>query len=169
MIPNYASLFAPLEKLRKEKVITWNQDFQNIYSTTLQILTSDLVLSFPNFKEEFIIATDASDHGLGAVLFQFIDGKRRYVKFAARSLSGAEATSYGATKRELLGIVFALKQFREYVWGTHFTIQCDHKALSFLHTQKIPNQMIQNWYEILMDYDFDIVHIPGISNVLPDK
>ncbi len=57
------------------------------------------------------------------MLFQVIAGKKRFVKFAARSLSGAEATSYGATKRELLAIVFALKQFREYVWGMHFTIQ----------------------------------------------
>ena len=92
-----------------------------------------------------------------------------FIKFASRALQGAEATSYGATKRELLAIVYALKEFRAYLWGRSFILRTDHRALTYLFTQKYPNQMIQAWFELLLDFDFEIQYIPGIKNILPDR
>lgn len=167
LIPNYAKLFAPLERLRNAKSIQWNSEYQNIYEKAMQILSSGLVLSYPDFDQPFKVATDASNLGLGAVLYQQIHGETKYISFASRSLSESER-SYGATKRELLGVIFALRKFRYYLYGKHFVLYTDHNALTFIHTQKTVNQMMQNWLEELLELDFEVVHLPGIKNILPD-
>src|ERR1700748_1915826 len=85
----------------------------------------------------------------------------------ARSLNVAER-NYAATKRELLAIVFALQKFHYDLWGSRFTLYTDHRALTFLHTQKQLNAMMVGWLDILLEFSFDIIHRPGILNVLPD-
>ncbi|KAI3629344.1 hypothetical protein MIR68_012621 [Amoeboaphelidium protococcarum] len=115
----------------------------------------------------FIVATDASDFGLGAVLYQKIDLKVKYISFAARALSTSER-NYSPTQRECLGIVFALEQFRYYLYGAKFTLFTDHRALTYIHYQKKLKHMLLNWLDILYSFDYDIIHRPGIENVLPD-
>ncbi|CDH59310.1 hypothetical protein RO3G_15169 [Lichtheimia corymbifera JMRC:FSU:9682] len=133
-----------------------------------QELAKNVLLHFPNMAEPFYVATDASNHGIGAVLFQKIKGKDCIISFMARALSKSER-NYSTTKRELLGIVFALQKFHPYLWSNPFTIYTDHKALTYLNTQKLANTMMLNWFDVLMDYQFDIIHLPGIENVLPDQ
>jgi hypothetical protein len=71
-----------------------------------------------------------------------------YVCFAARSLTDAEeGKEYSVTKRELAAVVFALAKFRYYIWGSHFTLYTDNKALTFLFTQKHVNTMLNNWLD----------------------
>ncbi|KAG1412531.1 hypothetical protein G6F58_007964 [Rhizopus delemar] len=71
-------------------------------------------------------------------------------------------------KRELLAIVFALKWFHPFLWGNPFTLYTDHKALTYIHTQPVANSMMIQWLDTILDYDFKIIHRPGIQNVLPD-
>ncbi|KAG1225354.1 hypothetical protein G6F67_009324 [Rhizopus microsporus] len=85
----------------------------------------------------------------------------------ARSLSKSER-NYSATRRELLAIVFALKKFHKFLYGNHFTLYSDHRALTYLFTSDELNPMMVGWMDALLSYDFDIVHIPGVQNVLPD-
>ena len=113
------------------------------------------------------MATDASNVGIGAVLYQVINNEKRYISFLARSLTKSER-SYSTTKRELLAVVFALKRFHQYLWGNYFILFTDHRALTYLHTQKIANAMMINWLDTIIEYNFDIVHLPGVDNVLPD-
>ena len=167
LIPRYSEIVAPLEKLRKHAKVTWTDEYRNIYKKIRGILEGDLVLSYPNFNHEFQVATDASNHGVGAVLYQEYDGKTHYIAYGARALSGSEK-NYGTTKRELLGIIFALEHFRYYLSGQHFKLFTDHKALTFMFTQKHTNQMLNNWLETLLSFDFEPIHRPGILNVLPD-
>jgi hypothetical protein len=167
MIPCYAKLFHKLEKLRYHKKVIWTKEYQSIYDKAFKILASQLVLSYPEFDNDFLVATDASNYGIGAVLYQNINGEKKYISFASRALSDSEL-GYGATKRELLGVIFALRKFRYYLYGKHFTLLTDHKALTYIHTQKIANQMMLNWLEELLELDFTVVHLPGIQNVLPD-
>ena len=93
--------------------------------------------------------------------------KIHYISFAARALHDGEK-GYGATKRELLAIIYALEHFRYYLFGNQFTLFTDYRALTYIFTQKHTNQMINNWLETLLSFDFKIVHRPGILNVLPD-
>ncbi|KAG1481714.1 hypothetical protein G6F54_013697 [Rhizopus delemar] len=85
----------------------------------------------------------------------------------ARALSTSEK-NYSTTKRELLAIVFALKKFHPFLWGNPFTLYTDHKALTYIHTQPVANSMMIQWLDTILDYDFKIIHRPGIQNVLPD-
>ncbi len=132
------------------------------------ILASDLILSYPEFEKQFFVATDASSFGIGAVLYQKDGDKIKYISFASRALQKSER-NYGATKRELLAIIFALKQFRFYLYGRQFELFTDHNALIFIFTQKDPGPMIQSWSEILLEFDFKITHRPGMFNILPDR
>ncbi|KAH6580344.1 hypothetical protein BASA61_009687 [Batrachochytrium salamandrivorans] len=91
----------------------------------------------------------------------------QWVMFSARALNSSER-NYSATKRKLLAIVFALGKFHYYIWGSHFDLFTDHRALTFIFSQKNLNPMIINWLEILLYYPFSIHHRPGILNILPD-
>jgi transposase InsO family protein len=167
MIPLYAKIVAPLDELRYTQKIIWNHQYEQIYTKLKRILSSGLVLSYPDFERDFEVATDASNYGIGAVLYQVIDGTTHYIAFASRALQGGEK-NYGATKRELLAVVNALKHFRYYLFGKKFRLYTDHKALTCLHTQKTTNQMINGWLETLLELDFEVIHRPGVLNVLPD-
>ena len=114
------------------------------------------------------MATDASATGIGAVIYQKDGEETKYIEFAAKSLSPA-ARNYSATKRKLLAVVFALTTFNFYLWGRHFTLFTDHQAISYLFTQKHTNAMINRWIDIILPFNFTIIHQPGMRNVLPDK
>ena len=76
--------------------------------------------------------------------------------------------NYCPTKKQLLAVIFALKKFEQYVSGRRFTLETDHKALVFLFTQKHVNRMISEWFETLLSFNFEIVHVPGANNVMAD-
>ena len=76
---------------------------------------------------------------------------------------------YSTTTKELLAIVFALIHFHQYLWGgKKFTLFTDHKALVYMHAKPVLSPMMVNWMETLMGFHFDVIHRPGIANVLPD-
>jgi transposase InsO family protein len=169
-VPLYSEIAAPLERLRKLKEITkadWNADCERSYQRFRSILSQAPVLSFPKDGVPYVVATDASQYGVGAVLYQEYDDRRHYISFVSSSLTKGQK-NYSATRRELLSIVFALKSFHNYVWGTKFKLLTDHKALTFLFTQKHVNFMLRSWLDFLVDYSFDVVHCPGLLNVIPD-
>jgi transposase InsO family protein len=132
-----------------------------------QLMLRPTLLSYPDFAEPFYVATDASGYGLGAVLYQTINNSTRYISFQSRCLNSAER-NYSATRRELLAIVFALKKFRPWIWGRPFTLLTDHRALTYLFTQSNLNPALSAQLEVLVDYDFQLFHVPGLLNVLPD-
>jgi len=169
LIPNVSAIMSPLDSLRNEKSIThlWTSKHQTAFDNLKKALLSDLILSYPDMNARFSISCDASLSGIGAVLYQVIDGKTKYISFVAKSLSKSER-KYSATKRELLALVFALKRFHKYVYGSHFTLYTDHKALTYLHTQRVANLMMISWMDTILQYDFKIVHLPGVANILPD-
>ena len=140
----------------------------NAFEKLKTLLTNAPILHLPDFSRPFVIATDASLTGIGAVLMQLNDkNEKNYISFQNRALSASER-NYSATKRELLAIIFALKKFHYYIYGTQFQLLTDHKALTFIFTQKQTNAMILSWLETLLSYTFTIKHLPGVQNILPD-
>jgi hypothetical protein len=130
-------------------------------------LVSAPVLSSPDFSKPFVIQTDASNTGLGAVLTQDLDGDERVIAYASRSLTKAER-NYSVTERECLAVLFALEKFRPYVEGTHFTIVTDHYSLLWLNRMKDPAGKLARWSVKLNQFSFDLVHRKGKLNVVPD-
>ena len=169
-IPNFAALTAPLVKLQNEKTLTekmWNDEAKNSFSQLKNIIAKKIMLHFPVDEILLEVETDASNFGIGAVLLQTIDGERKIVNCASRSLKGSEK-NYSATKRELLAIVFALEAFREYLYGKKFVLFTDHQPLTYIWTKKNLSVVLTTWMDIIQEYDFTITYKPGPTNILAD-
>lgn len=106
---------------------------------------------------------DASYHGLGAVLMQ----REKVIAYASRQLKTYEA-NYTTHDLELGAVVFALKIWRHYLYGTKCTVYTDHKSLQHILDQKELNMRQRRWLELLSDYDFEIRYHPGKANVVAD-
>ncbi|EIE79073.1 hypothetical protein RO3G_03778 [Rhizopus delemar RA 99-880] len=168
-LPNISEVTAPLDKLRFEGKLDklWTSEQESAFEKIKALLSSAPLLHHPDLEQPFYVATDASNYSIGAVLYQVIKNETRYIGFMARSLSSSEK-NYSTTKRELLAVIFALKKFHPFLWGNPFTLYTDHKALTYLHTQPVANAMMINWLDTILDYNFKIIHRPGIQNILPD-
>jgi hypothetical protein len=90
------------------------------------------MLSKPDYNRKFFVATDASNSGVGAMLYQIKDNQTRaYIQFAAKVFDKRQRF-FSATHKELLGIVFALDKFHQFIYGERFTLETDHQALTYM-------------------------------------
>ena len=121
------------------------------------------ILAYPDPQTEFILDTDASAYGIGAVLSQVQDGQERVIAYGSRSLT-KEERRYCVTRRELLAVVYFLKTLRHYLYGRKFTVRTDHGALRWLTNFKDPQGQVARWLEVLGTYDFEIQHRPGLRH-----
>ena len=128
------------------------------------MLESAPVLSTPDFAEPFILATDASQYGVGMVLYQKIRGVVKFVRFGAKSLKKGQK-NYPAPKRELLVLLFGLKRWGELLQLQRFTVEVDHKALIHLWSER--SYMARDWMNYVAGYDFVMTHCLGVQHVLP--
>jgi hypothetical protein len=147
-IPCLASLAAPLDALRSRKHIdtsdasVWTPACEDSFESIKEAIRLAPVLAKPDWEAPFLVATDASSVGVGAVLFQGSREDPRYIVCASRALSASER-NYSATKKELLGIIFALRKLRYYLAGRRFELFTDHKALSYMFEQRKLNDMLE--------------------------
>lgn len=147
---------------------TWEAPQQEAFDQLRQALATCSILQFPNPAWEFVMATDASNVGLGATLSQTDPhGDEKVIAYLSRSLTGAEK-NLSTIEKECLAIVWALSKWRHYLLGRHFTIFCDHKPLQWLHTMKTDNAKLSRWALKLSEYTFTIKHIDGCRNHAPD-
>jgi len=109
------------------------------------------------------VTTDASAFAIGAVLSQGKVGNDRPIAYANRVLSRKEQ-NYNTTEKELLAIVWAVKHFRPYVYGTKFKIVTDHKPLIWLFNVNDPGSRLIRWKLKLEEYDYEIIHKVGRAN-----
>ena len=132
-IPHLADLSDPLRQLlRKDSVWVWGEPQQKAFEQIKQALVSPTVLAHYNPNRPTIISADASNTGLGAVLFQVQDdGQRRPVCYVLRSLSDTEKR-YAVIEKEALETTWASERFSHYVLGIPFTLETDHKPLTVL-------------------------------------
>ena len=132
-VHNFSRVARPLHLLtRKDVPFEWTPECQRAFEQLKALLTSSPVLAYPDFSKPFILETDASGAGLGAVLAQRqTDGTVRPVAYASRSLQGPEH-NYGITELEGLGVVWAVKHFRPYLYGHRCEVFTNHSALTSL-------------------------------------
>ena len=124
-------------------------------------LTSAPVLAFPDYTNPFLLDTDASDTGLGAVLSQADEqGREHVIAYASRTLSKAER-HYCVTRKELLAVVTFIHHFRPYLIGRQFTLRTDHGCLRWLSNFKQPEGQLARWLKKLQEYQFEVVHRRG--------
>src|SRR3989441_7543559 len=114
----------------------------------------------PMDSGEYRLDPDASNTAIGAVLSQVQDGEERVIAYASRTLSRPEK-NYCVTRRELLAIVYFVKQFRSYLLGREFLIRTDHSALRWLKLTPEPIGQQARWLERLEEFQYRIEHRPG--------
>ena len=161
-INQFADIAAPLHKLtHKDEVFNWTHNCQQAFQSLKTKLTEPPVLAYPQFHTnagEFVLITDASSQGVGAVLEQ--DG--HVIAYASRALSKAEK-QYSVIQQECLAIVYATKQFRHYLLGRSFKLLTDHAPLQWLSAQKMEG-MLCRWALALQEFDFKISYRAGVHN-----
>ena len=179
-IPKMHKLRAPLnELLKKRQKWIWSKECQSAFEEIKKCLLSDLALAHFDPQKELIVASDASDYGLGAVLLHRLeDGSTKPIAHASRSLLPAER-NYSQIEKESLAIIYAIKKFHRFIHGRIFTLQTDHKPLLTIFGSKkgIPTHTanrLQRWSIILLNYNFkmeyisskNIGHADGLSRLI---
>ena len=166
-IHHFSHIAAPLHALtQKNATFNWTEDCQHAFTTLKHNLLQPPILSYPHFHstaKQFVVYTDASDFGLGAVLEQ----NNCVIAYASRTLTKSER-NYNVIQKECLAIVYATKQFRHYLLGRQFQIQTDHAPLQWLSAQRMEG-LLCIWALALQEYSFTIVHHKGILNANADS
>ena len=117
-------------------------------------------MAYPDLKATFVLDTDASQDGIGAVLSQIVDGQEEVIAYGSRMLTKPER-QYCITRRELLAVVHFVKYFRHYLVGKKFILRTDHASLRWIRSFKEPEGQLARWLEVLDTYDFTLEHRPG--------
>nr|GEW81943.1 reverse transcriptase domain-containing protein [Tanacetum cinerariifolium] len=148
---------------QKDKKFVWEEDQDMAFQILKQKLCEAPILALPEGNNDFVVYCDASIQGLGAVLMQ----REKVIAYASRQLKPHEE-NYAAHDLELGAVVFALKIWRHYLYGTKFIVFIDHKSLQHVLNQKELNMRQRCWLELLADYDCEIRYHPGKANVIAD-
>nr|GFC40740.1 putative reverse transcriptase domain-containing protein [Tanacetum cinerariifolium] len=163
-IEGFSKIAKPMTKLtQKEIKFNWGEKEENTFELIKQNLCSAPILALPEGSKDFVVYCDASHKGLGVVLMQ----REKVITYASRQLKIHE-TNYIIQDLELGLVVFALKIWRHYLYGTKCTVFTDHKSLQHILDQKELNMSQRRWLELLSDYDCDIRYHPGKANVVVD-
>ena len=171
-IPGFASVAAPLTDLTKEsgrscRSIHWTPDCASALQEIQDILSRKPVLLLPRLDLPFVLQTDASSSGLGAVLLQEFEDSLHPVCFASRKLLDREKR-YSTIERECLAIVWAVHKFVRFLWGVRFVLQTDHRPLTYLRTSNFKNSRIMRWALSLQEFSFEVLPVSGRANVFAD-
>jgi len=161
-IEGFSTIATPLTRLTRKNIRwEWSKECEESFQELKRRLTTALVLILPSRTEGFVVYSDASRKGLGCVLMQH--GK--VVAYASRQL---HEVNYPVHDLELAAVVFALRVWRHYLYGSQVQIFTDHKSLKYLISQKELNMRQRRWVELIKDYDCIIDYHPGKVNVVAD-
>ena len=149
----------------------WTDECQKSFEDLKQALVSAPILGFADFSKPFILETDASYKGLGAVISQIQSGKLRVIGYASRALRGPEKNQvrYNSMKLELLALKWAVtEKFRDYLIGSFFTVYTDNNPLKYIMTTAKLKAVEQKWVGELSSFNFEIKYRPGKMNLNAD-
>ena len=166
-LPNMSTKLTPLYALlAKKKRWSWHTKEEAAFQLAKQALHSDAVLVHFDSSKPLILACDASQYGIGAVLSHvFEDGREKPIAYTSRTLNPAEKR-YSQLEKEGLAIVSGIKKFHNFLYGRHFIIESDHRPLSFLFNEakgipQMASSRIQRWAITLSAYNYTICYKKG--------
>ena len=157
----------PDDVVPSNRPITWSDQHQQVLEQLIDCLLHPPVLGFPDFTQPFIVHTDASHQGLGAVLYQKQVGKLRVIAYGSRSLTAAEKNyHFHAGKLEFLALKWAVTdKFRDYLYyAPTFTVYSDNNPLTYILSTAKLNATTSRWVAELADFHFTIKYRPGKEN-----
>ena len=176
-VKDYAKIIKPLNDLlvghptnkkgkrsKRTKVLwEWGPDQQNAFDTIIVKLTSPPVLAYADFTKPFLVTTDASSDGLGAVLYQYQDGHERVIAYASRGLRASER-NYPAHKLEFLCLKWALcDKFHDYLYGNTFEVRTDNNPLTYVTKSAKLDSTGHRLLAALANYNFTLKYKAGTT------
>lgn len=180
-VKDYAKLAKPLTKLLRGEdghrqipknqssnfKITLDIEAKAAFKLLKDILSSEDVLAFPDFEKHFILTTDASDKAIGAVLSQQFPEGEKPITFISRTLSESEE-NFATIEKEMLAVVWALSNLRNFIYGTHVKIYTDHQPLTFTLSPRNTNAKLKRWKAYIDEHDHQMLYKPGKANIVAD-
>ena len=167
-VPLFSKIAQPLNALLKKNVRwNWTSECQDSYDELIYKLTNSPILTYPDFSKPFIVTTDASIDGIGAVLSQSIDGHEKPIAFYSRSINKCEK-KYPIFDLEGLAIKCALQKWRYYILGYEIIVRTDNQPIMHLLKSKECQGRIGKYLTTIMEYNPTFQYLPGKSNVVAD-
>jgi len=167
-IKNFSAIAEPLSRLIKKDVnFVWSDEQEVAFRKLREVLTGDTILQYPNFNKEFFVECDASSIGVGCVVTQASDGKRKPVAYSSRLLRKPEL-NYSTTEKEALSVIVALQKHRYILLGYKITVVTDHQPLLGLFRATLPPGRLGRWALMAQEFDIKVVYRPGRQNNVPD-
>ena len=169
-IPHYAAKVKPLTDLTQKSQpdrLKWTEEHEHVFQDLKKELSSEPVLKLPDVQKPFILRTDASDTGLGAVLLQHHQDTLFPVAYISKKLLPREQ-NYSIMEKECLAVVWAVNKFLVYLYGVEFVLQTDHQSLAYLNKAKFNNQRVMRWALSLQPYRYKVQYIKGEDNLGAD-
>lgn len=169
-IKNFATLTEKMTGSLKGTIKNWkwNDDLKVEFENLKKVLKNMSSIILPDYSKKFVLKTDASNVGLGAVLMQDVNGKLLPVQWASKKLTPTESR-YGISEKEMLGIYWGIKKFEYELRGRRFKLITDHKALENIRTKpNFSNNRINRWIELIQEFDFEIEYQKPEELVGPD-
>lgn len=152
-----------MTQLLKRGKFVWSKEAQTTLDSIKTTMTFAHVLALPDYNQAFVLETDASGVGIGAVLMQ----NGRLVAFLSKVLTPRHQ-ALSTYEKELLAIVMATQKWHYYLQGSHFIIRTDHQSLKFLLEQRLSTMLQQKWLAKLMGFNYEICYKKGQENVVAD-
>ena len=165
-VPNFAAIAVPLTDLTRKgspNQLLWTETHQKAFDVLKQHVINPPVLRLPDVTKGFILQTDASCEGIGAVLLQEEGAVKHPVAFASKKLLPREK-NYSTIEREALAIVWGIQKFENYLYGQHFYLETDHHPLQYLAKAQFTNSRLMRWALALQPYRFTVHAIKGSDN-----
>ncbi|GJP58288.1 hypothetical protein CLOP_g22994 [Closterium sp. NIES-67] len=160
-IPNFSKTARPLNLLlREDTTWSWGREQEEAWRALKEAVKTAPMLKLPDPEELFLLYTDWSSSGMGAVLCQKEKGAERLVAYASQSCSPAES-NYSSYEGEGLAAVWAVELFRPYVKGRRFTLVTDHQPLLWLMWNQTLKGRNARWAMRLQEFNFEVKHRPG--------
>lgn len=169
-LPHYSTLAAPLYEMVSDKFdwidqTTWTKDYEAHYSSFLQALSNSFTLYYPNYDLDWILRTDASDVGVGSVLFQVCNGQFQPIQFHAKKFS-PQARRWSTYDKEGYAVYFGVFSNDYFLRCKPFTLETDHRNLLYMGTSKVPRVM--RWFMYLQSFVITYRHVAGKMNLTAD-
>ena len=156
----------PVSKKKKKLSAPWEWGVaqQSAFDTLKEKLSSPPILAYADFSKPFLLNTDASSDGLGAVLYQVQDGQEKVIAYASRGLRNSER-HYPAHKLEFLCLKWSVtEKFHDYLYGNQFEVRTDNNPLTYVLTSVKLDATSHRWLASLSSYNFKLTYRSGRSN-----